>query len=70
MPNTKIAVIGLGYVGFPLSIELSKQFKTIGYVPAKVSKTSWKSFREVGTEFMRKKNTRISILKSILHETF
>ena len=25
-------------------------------MPAKVSKSSWKSFREVGTEFMRKKN--------------
>ena len=35
---------------------LREEFKTIGYVPAKESKASWKSFREVGTEFMRKKN--------------
>ena len=35
---------------------LREEFKTIGYVPSKESKASWKSFREVGTEFMRKKN--------------
>jgi len=29
--NTKIAVIGLGYVGLPLSIAFSKHFETIGY---------------------------------------
>ena len=36
--------------------ELREEFKTIGFVPAKESKASWKSFREVCTEFMRKKN--------------
>ena len=36
--------------------ELREEFKTIGFVPAKESKASWKNFREVGTEFMRKKN--------------
>ena len=35
---------------------LREEFKTIGYVPAKESKASWKDFRDVGTEFMRKKN--------------
>ena len=35
---------------------LRDEFKEIGYVPAKNSKTLWKSFRECGTEFMRKKN--------------
>ena len=35
---------------------LREKFKTIGYVPAKESKVSWKNFREIGTEFMRKKN--------------
>ena len=35
---------------------LRDEFKEIGYVPAKNSKTLWKSFREYGTEFMRKKN--------------
>ena len=29
--NDKIAVIGLGYVGMPLAIELGKNFHTIGY---------------------------------------
>ena len=35
---------------------LRENFKNIGYVPAKESKASWKSFREVGTDFMRLKN--------------
>ena len=29
--NTKIAVVGLGYVGLPLAIEFGKIFKTIGF---------------------------------------
>ena len=29
--NIKIAVIGLGYVGLPIAIELSKFFKVYGY---------------------------------------
>ena len=37
-------------------IYLREEFKEIGYVPSKNSKTLWKSFRECGTEFMRKKN--------------
>ena len=35
---------------------LREDFKKIGYIPAKESKASWKSFREVGSEFMRLKN--------------
>ena len=35
---------------------LRENFKNIGYVPAKESKASWKSFREVGTDFMKLKN--------------
>ena len=31
MKNTKIAVIGLGYVGLPLAIEFGKQYHTIGF---------------------------------------
>ena len=27
----KIGIIGLGYVGLPLSLELGKHFNTIGY---------------------------------------
>ncbi len=29
--NIKIAIIGLGYVGLPLSLEFGKKFRTIGY---------------------------------------
>ncbi|VAW55847.1 UDP-N-acetyl-D-glucosamine 6-dehydrogenase [hydrothermal vent metagenome] len=29
--NTKIGIIGLGYVGLPLAVEFSKQYETIGY---------------------------------------
>jgi UDP-N-acetyl-D-galactosamine dehydrogenase len=31
MNSTKIAIIGLGYVGLPLALEFSKKFKVIGY---------------------------------------
>ena len=31
MNDSKIAIIGLGYVGLPLSIEFGKAFKTIGF---------------------------------------
>jgi UDP-N-acetyl-D-galactosamine dehydrogenase len=29
--NTRIAIVGLGYVGLPLAVEFSKKIKTIGY---------------------------------------
>lgn len=31
LKNTKIAVIGLGYVGLPLAVEFGKQYPTIGF---------------------------------------
>ena len=31
MKNTKIAIIGLGYVGLPLAVEFAKKFPTIGF---------------------------------------
>jgi UDP-N-acetyl-D-glucosamine/UDP-N-acetyl-D-galactosamine dehydrogenase len=31
LKNTKIAIIGLGYVGLPLAVEFSKKFKVIGF---------------------------------------
>ena len=31
MKNFKIAVIGLGYVGLPVSVLFSKKYKVIGY---------------------------------------
>ena len=29
--NTKIAVIGLGYVGLPLAVEFAKKYKVVGF---------------------------------------
>ena len=31
MKNTKIAIIGLGYVGLPLAVEFAKKYKTVGF---------------------------------------
>jgi len=31
MPNSKIAIIGLGYVGLPLAIEFAKKYDVLGY---------------------------------------
>ena len=31
LDNTKIAVIGLGYVGLPLAVEFGKHFPTLGF---------------------------------------
>jgi UDP-N-acetyl-D-galactosamine dehydrogenase len=31
MKNTKIAIIGLGYVGLPLAVEFAKQFSVVGF---------------------------------------
>ncbi|RDZ28334.1 nucleotide sugar dehydrogenase [Lysobacter silvisoli] len=31
LPNARIAVVGLGYVGLPLAIELGKRYDTLGY---------------------------------------
>jgi len=31
LQNSKIAVIGLGYVGLPLAAAFAEKFKTIGY---------------------------------------
>lgn len=31
MSNTKIAIIGLGYVGLPLAVEFAKKYQTIGF---------------------------------------
>ena len=31
MKNKKICIVGLGYVGLPLAVNLSKYFKIVGY---------------------------------------
>jgi len=30
-PETTIAIIGLGYVGFPLAVEFAKHYPTLGF---------------------------------------
>ena len=30
-PDTKIAIVGLGYVGLPLAVEFSKHYQVVGY---------------------------------------
>lgn len=47
---------------------LREEFKAIGYVPAKESKASWKSFREVGSLFMSKKNQFYKEQKKVFNE--
>ena len=31
MKKTKIAIIGLGYVGLPLAVEFAKKFQVVGF---------------------------------------
>ena len=31
LKNSKIAIIGLGYVGLPLAVEFSKKYTTVGF---------------------------------------
>ena len=31
LDQSRIAIIGLGYVGLPLAVEFGKQFATVGY---------------------------------------
>lgn len=55
--NTRIAVIGLGYVGLPLAVEFGKKYKTIGFdlKEARVSelKTGYDSTGEVESENLK-----------------
>src|SRR5690349_8593158 len=31
LPSTRIAIVGLGYVGLPLAVEFGRQFDTVGF---------------------------------------
>ncbi len=46
----KIAVVGLGYVGLPLSIEFSKHFKTVGFDINKKRINQLKNFNDINNE--------------------
>ena len=52
--NIKIAVIGLGYVGLPLALELSNHYKTIGYDINKTRIDSLKNNFDENYEFNSK----------------
>tara|TARA_Y100001935_G_scaffold254549_1_gene263947 strand:+ start:3617 stop:4912 length:1296 start_codon:yes stop_codon:yes gene_type:complete len=58
--KTKIGIIGLGYVGLPLAIELSKKFNTTGFDinEGRVS------------DLLNGKDTTLEISKKILKETY
>ena len=55
-PDTRIAVIGLGYVGLPLAVEFGKRYRTMGYdiQPRRVAelRQGHDSTREVAAEAM------------------
>ena len=47
LKNKKIAVIGLGYVGLPLFVELSKQFETKGFDLSKKRISQLKNSKDI-----------------------
>ena len=55
--NTKIAIIGLGYVGLPLFLEMSKKFKTIGYDKNKKKIDDLKNSKDYTGELSEKQVT-------------
>ena len=65
MDDSKIAIIGLGYVGLPLSIEFGKVFKTIGFDTKKSRVADLKrghdsSFEVTSEEFQESKKLTFS----------
>jgi len=35
--ESKIALIGLGYVGLPLAVEFAKKYPTVGFISIKIA---------------------------------
>ena len=62
-----VCVIGLGYVGLPISINLSKKFKTIGYDINKQRIKDLKKGKDLFNEFTKKtlKKSKINFTDSI-----
>lgn len=54
LKNKKIAVIGLGYVGLPLFVELSKQFETKGFDLSKKRISQLKNSKDITNEVSSK----------------
>jgi len=57
MESLTIGVVGLGYVGLPLAVEFSRQFRTIGFDVSQQKIAALREFRdptgEVGSEALR-----------------
>ncbi|XID91105.1 nucleotide sugar dehydrogenase [Paenibacillaceae bacterium WGS1546] len=68
----KIAVIGLGYVGLPLAIELAKKYDVVGYDnnPQKIEKyiNGIDVTKEVGDEILKNTSIRFTSNEHILQE--
>ena len=61
---TKICVIGLGYVGLPILLNLSNKYKCVGYDISLNRIESLKKGRDIFKEFSKKELLKKSILYS------
>ena len=63
--KTKIGVIGLGYVGLPLSVELGKYFQVIAFDINKKRISELKSNKDTNNDFKKKKINNKKIMFTI-----
>jgi len=63
----KICVIGLGYVGLPISMQISKKFETIGFDINLERIKNLKKFIDVNNEFKKKnfKNKKLKFTNNV-----
>ena len=61
--ETKICVLGLGYVGLPLAIEFGKYYNTIGF---DISKTRIKELRNFRDRTKEVKNNQFRAAKKLI----
>ncbi|MDR0305926.1 MAG: nucleotide sugar dehydrogenase [Chitinispirillales bacterium] len=70
MYNPKICVLGLGYVGLPLAVELGKHFKTYGFDIKESRINSLKDFkdpnREVTAQELKESNVEFSTSPAVI----
>ena len=46
LPNTTLAVVGLGYVGLPLAVEFGKRYRTIGFDLSEAKVAAYRQFND------------------------
>ena len=63
MLKNKISIIGLGYVGLPLSLEFGKKFKVIGFDSSKSRIDELKKFKDVNFQTTRQDFSKAKYLK-------